>query len=144
MKILVIDDEPDVLLLCRVNLEFAGHDVIDAIDADSGLAAAVDDHPDLIVLDIMLPRRDGISILKELRETPSTAEIPVVLLTAKTQGSDQLVGFQSGADEYITKPFSPALLTNTVESVGKLTIDERNGFRERAMAQLAAFRDTPP
>lgn len=144
MRILVVDDEPDVLLLCRVNLEFAGHEVIDAIDADSGMQAAVDQHPDLVILDIMLPRKDGLSMLREVREDPRTSNIPVVLLTAKTQGSDQLMGFQSGADEYITKPFSPAVLTNTIETVFRMSPEERVGFRNKALAQLSAFRDTPP
>lgn len=144
MRILVIDDEPDVLLLCRVNLEFAGHEVIDAIDADRGFEAAVEQNPDLVILDIMLPRKDGLTLLRELRSHPTTAEIPIVLLTAKTQGSDQLRGFQAGADEYITKPFSPAVLTNTVETVFRMSPEERSGFRERALGQLAAFKDTPP
>lgn len=144
MRILVIDDEPDVLLLCRVNLEFAGHEVFDATDADRGLDAAIEQHPDLIILDIMLPRKDGLALLKDLREKPETKDVPVVLLTAKTQGSDQLMGFQAGADEYITKPFSPAVLTNTIETVFRMSPEERTGFRNRALNQLAAFRDTPP
>lgn len=144
MRILVIDDEPDVLLLCRVNLEFAGHEVIDAMDSESGLKAAVEQAPDLVILDIMLPRKDGLSLLKELREDPRTANLPVVLLTAKTQGADQLTGFQSGADEYITKPFSPAVLINTIEAVFRMSPEERAGFREKALSQLSAFRDTQP
>lgn len=144
MRILVIDDEPDVLLLCRVNLEFAGHEVIDAMDSESGLKAAVEQAPDLVLLDIMLPRKDGLSLLKELREDPRTANLPVVLLTAKTQGADQLTGFQSGADEYITKPFSPAVLINTIEAVFRMSPEERAGFREKALSQLSAFRDTQP
>lgn len=144
MRILVIDDEPDVLLLCRVNLEFAGHEVLDALDADRGMKVAMEQQPDLIILDIMLPRKDGLTLLAEMRANPITADIPVVLLTAKTQGSDQLLGFQAGADEYITKPFSPAVLTNTIETVFRMSPEERTGFRDRALAQLAAFRDTPP
>lgn len=143
MRILVVDDEPDVLLLCRVNLEFAGHEVIDAIDAYSGMQAAIDQQPDLVILDIMLPRKDGLAMLREIREDPRTSNIPVVLLTAKTQGSDQLMGFQSGADEYITKPFSPAVLTNTIETVFRMSPEERAGFRNKALAQLSAFRDAP-
>jgi DNA-binding response OmpR family regulator len=144
MRILVVDDEPDVLLLCRVNLEFAGHEVFDAGDADRGMAAVFEHEPDLIILDIMLPMRDGLSFLRELRSNPVTADVPVILLTAKTQGSDQLVGFQTGADEYITKPFSPSVLTNTIESVFRMSPEERTSFRDKAMAQLSAFRDTPP
>ena len=144
MRILVIDDEPDVLLLCRVNLEFEGHEVIDAIDADRGFEVAVEQSPDLIVLDIMLPRKDGLTLLRELRSHPTTASIPVILLTAKAQGSDQLLGFQAGADEYITKPFSPAVLTNTIETVFRMSPEERTGFRERALSQLTVFKDASP
>jgi len=144
LRVLVVDDEPDVLLLCRVNLEFAGHEVIDAIDSESGMTAAVEQSPDLVILDIMLPRKDGLSMLRELREDPRTADLPVVLLTAKTQGADQLTGFQSGADEYITKPFSPAVLINTIEGVFRMSPEERSAFRDKALSQLSAFRDTQP
>ena len=143
MRILVIDDEPDVLLLCRVNLEFAGHEVVDATDAYRGMELAAKQQPDIIVLDVMLPKRDGLSMLRELRENPKTEDIPVVLLTAKTQGADQLMGFQAGADEYVTKPFSPAVLTNTVETVFRMSSEERAASRERALSQLDAFRDDP-
>ena len=144
MRVLVVDDEPDVLLLCRVNLEFAGHEVIDAMDSESGMAAAVEQSPDLVILDIMLPRKDGLAMLQELRADPRTADLPVVLLTAKTQGADQLTGFQSGADEYITKPFSPAVLINTIEAVFRRSPEERSAFRDKALSQLSAFRDTQP
>lgn len=144
MRVLVVDDEPDVLLLCRVNLEFAGHEVIDAVDSESGMAAAVEQSPDLVILDIMLPRKDGLAMLQELRADPRTADLPVVLLTAKTQGADQLTGFQSGADEYITKPFSPAVLINTIEAVFRMSPEERSAFRDKALSQLSAFRDTQP
>lgn len=143
MRILVIDDEPDVLLLCRVNLEFAGHEVVDATDTYRGMELAAKQQPDIIVLDVMLPKRDGLSMLRELRENPKTEDIPVVLLTAKTQGADQFMGFQAGADEYVTKPFSPAVLTKTVETVFRMSSEERAASRERALAQLDAFRDDP-
>ncbi len=141
MRVLVIDDEPDVLLLCRVNFEFAGHEVLEARDGDVGKSIAQTEHPDLIVLDIMLPRKDGFEILSELESDPRTADIPVVMLTAKTQGGDQLRGFQAGADEYVTKPFSPTALTNTVERVFKMSPEERSRHRSQAVAQLTGFRD---
>jgi two-component system alkaline phosphatase synthesis response regulator PhoP len=137
MRVLVIDDEPDVLLLCRVNFEFAGHEVLEAPDAERGMEAAVNNHPDVIVLDIMLPRKDGLTLLQELHERPDTADIPVVLLTARTQSADQLRGFRAGADEYVTKPFSPTALTHTVQRVGEMSADERRRHREEAVAALA-------
>src|ERR671922_168127 len=82
MRVLVIDDEPDVLLLCRVNLQYAGHEVIEALDGERGLELAVSGTPDLIVLDVMLPRRDGLSVLRDLAANPATSGTPVVLLTA--------------------------------------------------------------
>lgn len=136
MRVLVIDDEPDVLLLCRVNLEFAGHEVLEALDGERGLKLAAAEHPDLIVLDVMLPQRDGISILEELVETPETSDTPVVLLTAKAQREDRLRGWNAGATEYVTKPFSPAVLTRTVEAAGSMTPEERRARRDAALEQL--------
>src|SRR5436190_17845180 len=103
MRVLVVDDEPDVLLLCRVNFEFAGHEVLEAPDADAGIRAAADAHPDVIVLDVMLPRKDGFAVLKTLQSDPITRDIPVVMLSARTRGVDQLRGYEAGADEYVTK-----------------------------------------
>src|SRR3954454_4054505 len=102
MRVLVVDDEPDILLLCRVNFEFAGHEVLQTDNADAALDMASSEQPDLIVLDVMLPNRDGLSILEQLSEQPQTRDVPVVLLTAKTQEQDRLKGYQAGAAEYIT------------------------------------------
>jgi DNA-binding response OmpR family regulator len=136
MRVLVIDDEPDVLLLCRVNLEFAGHEVIETTDAAQGVAMATSEHPDLIVLDVMLPSRDGLSVLEELGGLPETREVPVVLLTAKAQEEDQLKGWQAGAAEYVTKPFSPISLTRAVEAVHRMTPAQREERRDQAVADL--------
>lgn len=136
MRVLVIDDEPDVLLLCRVNLEFAGHQVLEAPDGERGLELAAAERPDLIVLDVMLPQRDGISVLEELVETPETSDTPVVLLTAKAQREDQLRGWRAGAADYVTKPFSPAMLTHVVERAGIMTPEERKARREAALIEL--------
>ena len=136
MRVLVIDDEPDVLLLCRVNFEFAGHEVLETTDAEQGLAMATSERPDLIVLDVMLPTHDGISILEELGELPETKEVPVVLLTAKAQEDDRLKGWRAGAAEYVTKPFSPISLTRAVEAIHRMTPEEREEHRGQAVAQL--------
>ena len=142
MRVLVVDDEPDVLLLCRVNFEFAGHEVLEARDGDQALEVAAAEKPDVIVLDIMLPRRDGLAILQELHTSEATKDIPVVLLTAKTQGDDQLRAFKAGADEYVTKPFSPAVLTDTIERVGRMSEQERAEHREQALEHLTGLDDT--
>jgi two-component system, OmpR family, phosphate regulon response regulator PhoB len=137
MRVLVIDDEPDVLLLCRVNLEFAGHEVLETTDPEQGVAMAAKEHPDLIVLDVMLPTHDGLSILEELGELPETRDVPVILLTAKAQEDDQLKGWQAGAAEYVTKPFSPMSLTRAVEAVYRMTPAQREERRDQAVAHLA-------
>jgi DNA-binding response OmpR family regulator len=140
MRILVIDDEPDVLLLCRVNLQYAGHEVVEAPDAELGLELATTTNPDLILLDVMLPERDGLSLLRELTEHPTTAATPVVLLTAKAQIEDQLRGWRAGCSEYVTKPFSPGELSDLLESILTMTADQRRRRRERAIDDLAGAR----
>ncbi len=136
MRVLVIDDEPDVLLLCRVNFEFAGHEVLEALDGERGMELATREHPDLIVLDVMLPNRDGISILEELGTRFDTNKVPVVLLTAKAQAEDQLRGWRAGAAEYVTKPFSPVTLTEIVKRIVEMSPEERRQHRERALVDL--------
>jgi len=136
MRVLVIDDEPDVLLLCRVNFEFAGHEVLETSDAEGAVAMAASEQPDLIVLDVMLPVLDGLSILEQLGERPETKEVPVVLLTAKTQEDDKLKGWRAGAAEYVTKPFSPISLTRAAEAIQRMTPEEREEHRDRALADL--------
>ena len=136
MRVLVIDDEPDVLLLCRVNLELAGHEVLEAPSGELGLELALNERPDLIVLDLMLPVRDGLSVLEDLLSDPRTHGTPVVLLTAKTQLRDRLAGWRAGCAEYLTKPFSPAALTETVERVIGLPLAERRARSEREVERL--------
>jgi DNA-binding response OmpR family regulator len=140
MRVLVIDDEPDVLLLCRVNLQYAGHEVIEALDGQRGLELAVSTEPDLIVLDVMLPRRDGLSVLRDLAEHPATARTPVVLLTAKAQVEDRLRGWRAGCSEYVTKPFSPAALADLVVEVRRRSDDQHRARRDEAIASLAGVR----
>ena len=133
MRVLVVDDEPDVLLLCRVNMEFAGHQVIEAPDAIAGMEKALSESPDLIVLDIMLPGKDGIEMLRDLRDDERLANLPVILLTAKTQAQDLASGYDAGADDYITKPFSPSVLMNSIEQVLRMSPEERAERRKQAL-----------
>jgi len=106
-KILVIDDEPGVLELVKYNLEEAGFGVDTASDGVEGLKKAQDSLPDLILLDLMLPGIDGLDICRILRANPKTAGIPIIMLTAKASEIDRVVGLEIGADDYVTKPFSP-------------------------------------
>lgn len=114
-KILVVDDEPDVLLLCRVNLEYQGYEIIEAQDGLEALEAASEHVPDLILLDVMMSGMDGWQVLNRLKSDPATADIPVIMLTAKVTERDQITGLSAGAIDYVTKPFNPATLSKTVK-----------------------------
>lgn len=116
-KILVADDEPDVLRLVTGNLKNAGFEVISAADGASALDEAREKKPALVVLDLMLPGMPGLEVCKALKKDPSTARIPIIMLTAKADEIDRIVGFELGADDYITKPFSPRELVLRVQSV---------------------------
>lgn len=137
MRILVIDDEPDVLLLCRVNLEFDGHEVLEAPDGETGFRMAREEHPDLVVLDVMLPRRDGFSVLRSLHENEETSNLPVVLLTARAQEDDQMRGWLAGADDYVTKPFSPIALTDAITTVLQMSPEQRAARRAEQLSHLS-------
>ena len=106
-KILVVDDEPDAVEMIEVNLKANGYDVISAASGDEALAKARAALPNLILLDIMLPEVDGLEVCKILRRDPSTSAIPIIMLTAKAAEIDRVLGLELGADDYVTKPFSP-------------------------------------
>jgi two-component system phosphate regulon response regulator PhoB len=102
-----VDDEPDAIELARFNLRAAGYDVITAENGNAALRLARESIPDLILLDVMLPEVDGLEVCKILRRHPQTAAIPIILLTAKAAEIDRVLGLELGADDYVTKPFSP-------------------------------------
>jgi len=106
-KILVVDDEPDVVELVRFNLKAAGFAVITAEDGAQALKRARQEAPDLIVLDVMLPDVDGLEACRGLRQEAATANIPIIMLTARAAEVDRVLGLELGADDYVTKPFSP-------------------------------------
>ncbi len=118
-KILIVDDEPDVVELVEYNLKNAGFDVIKCGDGNEALKKIQNEKPDLILLDIMLPNIDGFEICKILKRNQDTAAIPVIMLTAKAAEVDKIVGFELGADDYITKPFSPRELVLRVKTLLK-------------------------
>jgi len=103
--ILVIDDEPELVKLLDYNLTKAGYLVLSARDGEKGLAAARQHHPDLVVLDVMMPGLDGWEVCKKLRAEPATAAVPLLMLTAKAEEGDRVLGLELGADDYVTKPF---------------------------------------
>src|SRR5262249_268483 len=114
-KILVVDDEPDVVQLIEYNLKAAGYDVINAADGEEALKKARAGSPDLIILDLMLPEVEGLDVCKILRRDTSTSAIPIVMLTAKASETDRVLGLELGADDYVTKPFSPRELVLRVK-----------------------------
>jgi len=116
-KILAVDDEKHIVRLVQVNLERAGYEVITANDGREALQKVKDEKPDLVVLDVMMPYMDGFEVLQNLRRNPETAEIPVIMLTAKAQDADVFKGWQSGVDCYLTKPFNPMELIVFVKRI---------------------------
>jgi DNA-binding response OmpR family regulator len=115
--ILVVEDEPDVVDLVRYHLRRAGFDVLTALNGPAGLATATQTRPDAIVLDIMLPQMTGLEVCKALRQADETADIPILILTAKAEMTDRIAGLELGVDDYITKPFSPRELVLRVQNL---------------------------
>ncbi len=115
--VLVVEDEADVLDLIRYNLSKAGFRVIVARDGLAGLAAAREERPDAVILDLMLPEMRGEDVCRELKSQEATAAIPVIMLTAKAQPEERVAGLELGADDYVTKPFSPRELVLRVQAV---------------------------
>ncbi len=116
-NILVVDDEKDILELLEYNLAREGYAVQCAATGEEALDAARMGHPDLVVLDLMLPGIDGLEVCRQLKEAVDTRNIPVVMLTAKGEEADVVAGLELGADDYITKPFSPRVLVARVKAV---------------------------
>ncbi|MDD5692759.1 MAG: response regulator transcription factor [Candidatus Omnitrophica bacterium] len=116
-KILIVEDEKDIIKMLDYNLKKEGFKVIDARDGEDALDLAVREFPDLILLDLMLPGIDGLEVCKALKKETKTASIPIIMLTAKGQESDKVVGLELGADDYITKPFSPRELVARIKAV---------------------------
>ena len=115
--ILVIDDEPDLVELVEFNLKKDGYEVIGARNGQTGLEIAQKHLPDLIVLDLMMPGIDGLEVCRQLRADNRTKQIPMIMLTAKSAEADRVVGLELGADDYVTKPFSPRELVARVKAV---------------------------
>ena len=116
-RILVVDDEPNLLRAVAMTLRVAGHDVRTAADGAEALVRLAESTPDLIITDIRMPRVDGHTLVQQLRESPSTRLIPIVFLTAKDTTADRVAGFRAGADYYLTKPFEPEELIAVVGNI---------------------------
>jgi CheY-like chemotaxis protein len=116
-RVLVIDDEPDVRWLIRMSLERAGHEVIDAEDGLRGIALAMKQRPEIIVLDLMMPVMDGYGVLAELAKDPRTASVPVVVLSARAIPDEAERAVGAGARRFLEKPFDPDLLANELNEL---------------------------
>jgi DNA-binding response OmpR family regulator len=146
---MVIEDEKEIRDLLRYNLEREGFRVSAAADGDAGLEQLFAERPDALVLDLMLPGRNGLEVLRELRGEPTTRDLPVLVLTARGAEMDKLLGFEHGADDYLTKPFSPreliarvrALLRRSRPASGPVVL-ENGGLRIDPLAREVQLAGT--
>ena len=142
-RVLVIDDEAPIRLLCRVNLAAEGMSVLEADDGPSGLKAAVSGKPDVILLDVMMPGLDGWDVAEALLDSEETAQIPIVFLTARAEFRDRARGLDIGGVDYITKPFNPVELAPLVRGLlERLERGERDELRHEKLAELRALAET--
>ena len=116
-KILIIEDEKDIVKMLDYNLKKEGFKVLSANNGEDGLDMARKENPDLALLDLMLPGMDGLDVCKAIKNDAKTAHIPIIILTAKVQEADKIVGLELGADDYVTKPFSPRELIARIKAV---------------------------
>jgi two-component system phosphate regulon response regulator PhoB len=116
-RVLVIEDEPDLREVLQYNLTQAGHRAIAAATGEAGLKLALESRPDLVLLDLMLPDVPGTAVAKLLRREPATQQVPIIMVTAKGEEVDRIVGFEIGADDYVTKPFSVRELLLRIDAV---------------------------
>jgi DNA-binding response OmpR family regulator len=140
MKTLIVDDEAPIRLLCRVNLEAEGIEVLEAADGASGLELARSENPDAILLDVMMPGLDGWNVAERLLTEEGTSAIPIIFLTARADLRDRVRGMDAGGVDYITKPFNPLELASLVRSVVEaVQRGEREQLRTERIAELRAL-----
>ena len=135
-KILVVDDEKNIIELVRYNLEKEGFAVISATDGEEALKLVSEKEPEMVILDLMLPGIDGLDVCRELKRNDKTSSIQVIMLTAKGEESDIVVGLELGADDYITKPFSPRVLVARVKAVLRRTKGKKEEVKIIKMVHL--------
>lgn len=140
--VLVVDDEPDVRTLCRVNLEYKGYTVLEAAGGEEAFDRLEDSKPDIILLDLMMPKMDGWEVLRRLKEDDLTASVPVILLTARADDESQLKGWSEGIVDYITKPFNPLALERYIEAaLNDRDPEEEAKHRNEIIAQLKRMQE---
>ena len=124
--VLVVDDDPVILKLLEVNFEMEGFTVLVARDGEEGIEVARSNQPDVIVSDIMMPKKSGLELVVALKSDTSTSEIPIILLSAKAQNADVRTGLEAGADDYVTKPFEPLDLVDRVNRLLETRASKRS------------------
>jgi len=124
-KVLVVDDEIYIVHILDFSLGMEGYEVITALDGEQALERLESEKPDMIVLDIMMPKLDGYEVCRSIKSNPATRHIPVILLSAKGRNVDQKMGFDVGADDYITKPFSPRKLVERINQLLGQAVTEK-------------------
>ena len=141
-RVLVIDDEPPIRLLCRVNLEAEGMEVLEAPDGLGGVELAREKRPDVILLDVMMPGLDGWRVAEELLDDERTRSIPIIFLTARAELRDRARGLDLGGIDYVTKPFNPVDLAPLVRDLlGRVDRGEREELRREKLDELRALLD---
>ena len=139
-RVLVIDDEAPIRLLCRVNLEAEGMLVFEAEDGPRGLDAAREQKPDVVLLDVMMPGLDGWRVAERLLEDPATAGIPIVFLTARAEFRDRARGLDIGGVDYVTKPFNPVELADLVRGLlSRIEQGDRDALRREKLSDLRSL-----
>jgi two-component system, OmpR family, alkaline phosphatase synthesis response regulator PhoP len=142
-KVLVIDDEAPIRLLCRVNLEAEGMDVIEAPDGPSGVEKAREERPDVILLDVMMPGLDGWRVAEQLLEDDRTDGIPIIFLTARAEFRDRARGLDIGGVDYVTKPFNPLELAPLVMGLlARIDRGERDELRAEKLSELRSLMES--
>ena len=142
-KVLVIDDEAPIRLLCRVNLEAEKMDVIEAADGPSGVEKALAEEPDVILLDVMMPGLDGWNVAEQLLQDERTSGIPIIFLTARAEFRDRARGLDIGGVDYVTKPFNPLELAPLVRDLlERIERGERDDLRGEKLAELRALMES--
>ena len=126
-QILVVDDEQDIQELVGYNLKREGYQVTTAFTGEDAMSRARSERPDLIILDLLLPGIDGLEVCKALKNDPDTCQLPIIMLTAKGEESDIITGLELGADDYLTKPFSPRILIARIKAVFRRRKQEQSG-----------------
>lgn len=135
-KVLIVDDERNIVEILKFNLQKDGFDTLEAYDGEAGLEMALSQKPDLILLDIMLPKMDGFTVCRKIRQVQST---PILMLTAKEEEVDKVLGLELGADDYITKPFSPRELMARIKANLRRMVTEENTSSQTAPGNTFKF-----